>query len=99
VGPRSGLETEARQRFSNCGARMGEVFILNEIWVKGKVHFDRRFALFKYFIYSLVPVLAPNYKQHILSPIKVRKVCYSFTELYVKSVYLNLFGWRESRRL
>jgi hypothetical protein len=26
--------------------------------------------------YRLVPVLAPNYKQHILSPAKVRKVCY-----------------------
>jgi len=48
----------------------------------------------KYFTYHLVPVLAPNYKQHILSPAKVRKVCYSLAELYVKSVYLNLFGWR-----
>jgi hypothetical protein len=25
---------------------------------------------------------------------KVRKVCYSLAELYVRSVYLNLFGWR-----
>jgi hypothetical protein len=49
----------------------------------------------KYFSYNfLLPVLAPNCKQQILSPAKVRKVCYSLAELYVKSVYLNLFGWR-----
>jgi hypothetical protein len=42
--------------------------------------------------YHLVPVLAPNYKQHILSPAKVWKVCYSLAELYVRSVYFNLFG-------
>jgi hypothetical protein len=29
---------------------------------------------------------------------KVRKVCYSLTELCVKCVYLNLFGWRGARR-
>jgi hypothetical protein len=33
-------------------------------------------------------------KQHILSSAKVKKVYYSLAELYVKSVYLNLFGWR-----
>jgi hypothetical protein len=33
-------------------------------------------------------------KQRILSPAKVRRVCYSLAELYVKCVYLNLFGWR-----
>jgi hypothetical protein len=38
--------------------------------------------------------MAPNYKQHILSPAEVRKVCYPLAELYVRSVYLNLFGWR-----
>jgi hypothetical protein len=38
-------------------------------------------------------MLAPNNKQHILSPAKLRKVCYLIAELYVKSVYLNLFGW------
>jgi hypothetical protein len=31
-----------------------------------------RFAWLKYFTYHPVPVLAPNYKQHILSPAKVR---------------------------
>jgi hypothetical protein len=38
--------------------------------------------------------MAAYYKQHTLSPTKVRKVRYSFAELYVKRVYLNLFGWR-----
>jgi hypothetical protein len=42
----------------------------------------------------LVPVLAPNYKQHILSPAKVRKLCFSLAERYVRSVYENVFGWR-----
>jgi len=46
------------------------------------------------FTYRLVAALAPNYKQHILSPAKVRKACYSLAELYVRCVYLNLFGWR-----
>jgi hypothetical protein len=46
-----------------------------------------------YFTYHLVvPILAPNYKQHILSPAKFRKLCYSLAKLYVISVYLNLFG-------
>jgi hypothetical protein len=52
-------------------------------------------AWFKHFTYHLVPVLARNHKQHILSPAEVRKVRYSLAELYVRSVYLNLFGWRE----
>jgi hypothetical protein len=44
----------------------------------------------------LISVLVPNYKQHTLSPTKVRKVCYSLAELHVRCVYLNLFGWRGS---
>jgi hypothetical protein len=51
------------------------------------------FAWLIYFTYQLVPVLARNYKQHILSLAKLKTVCYSLAELYVKSVYLNLFGW------
>jgi hypothetical protein len=42
------------------------------------------YACLKYFTYHLVLVLAPNYKQHILSPAKHRKVCYSLSELYAK---------------
>jgi hypothetical protein len=48
-----------------------------------------------YFTFSLVSVLAPNYKQHILSSAKLRKICYSLPKLYVRSVYLSLFRWRE----
>jgi hypothetical protein len=54
----------------------------------------RHFAWLTYFTYYLVSVLAANYKQHIMLPAKLRKVCYSFPELYVKSVYFNSFGWR-----
>jgi hypothetical protein len=39
--------------------------------------------------------LALIYKQHILSPAEVRKVCYSLAELYVKPVYLNYSGRRD----
>jgi hypothetical protein len=42
-------------------------------------------------------VLVPNYKQHILWPAKVRKMCYSLAELCVKCVYLNVFKWRGRR--
>jgi hypothetical protein len=61
---------------------MRYIFISNQIWAQDKIYI---------FTCHLVPVLAPNYKQHILSAAKVRKVCYSSAELYVKSVYLNLF--------
>jgi hypothetical protein len=63
------------------------------------VYFGRHFAWFKYFTYCLVPVLALNYKQHILLPANVRQVCYLLTELHVKCVYFNVFGWRGARRL
>jgi hypothetical protein len=41
------------------------------------MYFGRHFAWLKCFTYRLllVPVLAPNYKQRILSPAKGRKVC------------------------
>jgi hypothetical protein len=48
---------------------------------------------------TLVPVLTSNNKQHILSPANVIKVRYSLVELYVKSVYLTLFGWRGGRNV
>jgi hypothetical protein len=69
----------------------GGAFILNEI---GQNTFGRHFAWLKSFTYHSVTVLAPNYKQHILSPAKIKIVCYSLAEHYVKSVYLNLFWWR-----
>jgi hypothetical protein len=43
---------------------------------------------------GLIPLLTPNYKQHILSPAKMIKPCYSLGEIYVKYVYLNSFWWR-----
>jgi hypothetical protein len=46
----------------------------------------------KCYTYFLVLVLAPNYKEHILSPAEVKKVYYLLTEIYVRFVYLNLFG-------
>jgi hypothetical protein len=48
-----------------------------------------QFAWLKYFTYQLVS----NYKQHILSPARVRKVCCSLPELCVKLLYLNFCGW------
>jgi len=51
---------------------MRDVFILKETEEQGKIYFGRHFALLKYLTYHLVPVLAPNYKQHILSLVKVR---------------------------
>jgi hypothetical protein len=39
------------------------------------------FARLKYFTYHLVPVLASNYKQHILSQDKLRKICYLLPDL------------------
>jgi hypothetical protein len=58
------------------------------------IYFGRHFACLKYFTYHLllVPLLAQ--KQHILLPDKFRNVCYSLAQIYFKSVYLNLFGWR-----
>jgi hypothetical protein len=75
---------------------MRDIFVLNKIWTQGK-KIDKHLACLKYFTYHLVPVLAPNYKQHIFSPAKFGNVCCSLAELYVKSVYLNLFGWRGPR--
>jgi hypothetical protein len=39
-------------------------------------------------------VLALNYKQHITLPVKIITACNLLAEFYVKTVYLNLFGWR-----
>jgi hypothetical protein len=61
-------------------------------------YFDRHFTWLKYITY-IVPVLAPNYKQHILSPVKVINLCYSLAELYIRCVYLNLFGWRGAQAI
>jgi hypothetical protein len=72
------------------------MFILNEIRVQGKIYtlIGTLLGCHILLIIYLVPVLAPNYKQHILLPAKVRQLCYSLIELCAKCIYLNLFGWR-----
>jgi hypothetical protein len=42
------------------------------MWAEDKIYIlvGRQFCWLKYFTYHLVPALAPNYKQHILSPAK-----------------------------
>jgi hypothetical protein len=67
--------------------------------VRYNMYFVRHLAWLKYFTYHLVPVLAPNCKQHILSSTKDRKVCYSLAEDYVIYVYVNLFGWRGAQAI
>jgi hypothetical protein len=58
---------------------MRVIFILNEIWTQDKIYIyiyiyiDRHYAWLIYVIYHLLQVLAPNYKQHILSVAKVKK--------------------------
>jgi hypothetical protein len=75
---------------------MKDMFILSEIWAQHDIYIyiGRHFSWLKYFTHPLVPVLAPNYKQHSLSSAKHIKVGYSLAELYVKSLYFNLFWWR-----
>jgi hypothetical protein len=55
---------------------MKDIFLLNEISSKDKKIY---FGWLKYITYQLllVQVPAPNYKQHILTPTIVRRVCYS----------------------
>jgi hypothetical protein len=56
---------------------MRDISILNKIWAQHKIHILVAIARLKYFTYHLVPALAPNYKQHILSPNKFRKeICH-----------------------
>jgi hypothetical protein len=55
--------------------------------IRQNIYFGRHFARLKYFTYHLVPVLAPNCKQHILSPAKVRNVCCSLAEPYVRCLF------------
>jgi hypothetical protein len=71
---------------------MKDIFLLNEICAKDKKIY---FGWLKYITYQLllVQVPAPNYKQHILTPTIVRRVCYSLDKLYVKFVCLNLLRW------
>jgi hypothetical protein len=53
-----------------------DIYFEQNMGSRQNIYFGRHFAWLKYFTYRLVPVLAPNYKQHILSPTEVRIVCY-----------------------
>jgi hypothetical protein len=93
------------QRFQNFG---GEALLFlwwggRELFVEGHIYFERNmgatiyfgsnFAWLKYFASHLVLVLAPNYNSTALClQLMLEKLCYSLVELYVSSVYLNLFG-------
>jgi hypothetical protein len=52
---------------------MSDIFNLNETWAQDKIHILVGTLVDENFTYHLVPVLAPNHKQHILSPAKVVK--------------------------
>jgi hypothetical protein len=70
--------------------------VLNERWAQDEIcYFGRHLDSLKYFTHQLIliPVLVTNCKLHILSPAEVRKVCYSLAEIYVRTVYFNLFEW------
>jgi hypothetical protein len=89
-------------RFQNCEARPSGGALL-VLWGGGGRSLYETF-LTKYgrkIKYILGTVLGWNmkvalfYNLHFTKVhIKLEKVCYSLAELYVKSVYLNLFGWR-----
>jgi hypothetical protein len=51
------------------------------------IYFGRHFAWLRYFTYHLVTVLVPNYKQHILSPTKVRSMLFINSTLYKICVF------------
>jgi hypothetical protein len=56
---------------------MRDIFILNGILAQDrKKYFCRSYVWLKYFTYHLVPLLALNYTQHILSAAKVIKLRY-----------------------
>jgi hypothetical protein len=65
---------------------MRDMLILNEIQAQHKTYIFKRFAWITY--YHLVSAHSPNYKRQILLSVRLRKVCYSLPEIYVKSVYL-----------
>jgi hypothetical protein len=51
----------------------GHIYFELNMDARFHIHFDWHFPWLKYFAYHLVSVLAPNYKQNILSPAKVEK--------------------------
>jgi hypothetical protein len=51
---------------------MRDIYFERNMNARQNIYFGTHCIWFKYFIYQLVPVLAPKYKQHILSPAKDR---------------------------
>jgi hypothetical protein len=53
---------------------MRDIYFERNMGARQNIHFGKHFAWLKYFTYHLplMPVLAANYKQHILSVAKVR---------------------------
>jgi hypothetical protein len=49
----------------------GHICFERNMETRQNMYFGRHFAWLKYFIYQLVPEMAPNYKQHILLLAKV----------------------------
>jgi hypothetical protein len=95
------------QGFQNCGPAPRGAFlvlrrgvsclyegyiILNPIWAQDRTYILVSNSLgWSISTHHLIPV--PN-TQHILSRAKLKNMCNALAELYVRSVYLNLFGWR-----
>jgi hypothetical protein len=69
-------KTVGRPRDSSC-LYEGHIYFEQNMGARQNIYFGMHFAWLKYFTHRLVQILAPNYKQHILSPAKVWKVCYS----------------------
>jgi hypothetical protein len=78
------------QMLPNCGVRPTGGTVIPLGWsclCEGHINFCEIWAQDKMCIsveINLLQVSVLNYKQHILSPVKVRKLCYSVAELYVK---------------
>jgi hypothetical protein len=103
------------QRFSNCAPPPGRALLVllgrgrvfcmryTLFWTKygrniKKEHIFRHFA---WMTYHLIPVLAPNYKQRVLSLDELRKVCYLLPELCHIRLYefIRVEGGVKSMRL
>jgi hypothetical protein len=68
--------TEVPKLWSAPPPRGGHCWYKGHIYLKYEhnikyIYFGRHFAWLKYFTYQLVPIQAPNYKQHILLLAKV----------------------------
>jgi hypothetical protein len=84
IGLYQGFQTTGRTRRGRCWSfgdasslYEGHIYFEQNMGSIYDIYLGRHCALFKHFAYYSIPVLAPNYKQHILTPANVRKICYS----------------------